>query len=152
MGTDYGKVNSTKGRITYAGIDTDSWDLAAAEAAKADMEKNRVDTENWRADYTKVTGVYNTLAANSRYEELLGAMNDSFAKMAEAADKVEPASEPLKAAQEVYTSAKSETAKRQQLRSGLLSAFNRYGGGNGGVSASNTSSTALKSKADVLGG
>ena len=71
-------------------------------------------------------------------------MAESYAAMAEAANRVVPSVEPLKQAPEQYTAAQSDTARKQQMRSGLLSAFNRYGSG-----ALRT--TALQNKAEKLG-
>lgn len=86
----------------------------------------------------------NANTAAARAEELQMAMAESYASMAEAANRVVPSVEPLKQAPEQYTAAQSDTARKQQMRSGLLSAFNRYGGG-----ALRTNS--LQNKADKLG-
>ena len=86
----------------------------------------------------------NANTAAAREMELQMAMAESYAAMAEAANRVVPSLEPLKQAPEQYTAAQSDTARKQQMRSGLLSAFNRYGGG-----ALRTNS--LQNKADKLG-
>lgn len=86
----------------------------------------------------------NANTAAARAEELQMAMAESYAAMAEAANRVVPSAEPLKQAPEQYTAAQSDTARKQQMRSGLLSAFNRYGGG-----ALRTNS--LQNKAEKLG-
>jgi hypothetical protein len=86
----------------------------------------------------------NANTAAARAEELQMAMAESYASMAEAANRVVPSVEPLKQAPEQYAAAQSDTARKQQMRSGLLSAFNRYG-----VGALRTNS--LQNKAEKLG-
>lgn len=95
---------------------------------------------NWLQQLQKQQNIN---AAQARQEELQAAMAESYAAMAEAAQRVVPSAEPLKQAPEQYTAAQSDTHRRQQMRSGLLSAFNRYGGG--------LSSRGLQNKQDKLG-
>lgn len=94
--------------------------------------------------YQQLMKQSNAQRAADREMELQMAMAESYAAMAEAANRVVPSVEPLKQAPEQYTAAQSDTARKQQMRSGLLSAFNRYGGG-----ALRTN--ALQNKADKLG-
>lgn len=101
------------------------------------------DNKSWNW-YQQLAKQGNAQRAADRQEELQRAMAESYAAMAEAANRVVPAVEPLKQAPEQYTAAQSDTARKQQMRSGLLSAFNRYGSG-----ALRT--TALQNKADKLG-
>ena len=70
----------------------------------------------------------------SGVEESLAMMNEYLAAALKAAQKVEPAAEPLKAAQEEYEGAQADTNRLQLLRRGLMSTFTRYGGGLGGSS------------------
>ena len=101
------------------------------------------DNRSWEW-YQQLAKQGNAQRAADREMELQMAMAESYAAMAEAANRVVPSLEPLKQAPEQYTAAQSDTARKQQMRSGLLSAFNRYGSG-----ALRT--TALKNKADKLG-
>ena len=101
------------------------------------------DNTSWEW-YQQLAKQSNAQRAADRQEELQMAMAESYAAMAEAANRVVPSLEPLKQAPEQYTAAQSDTARKQQMRSGLLSAFNRYGSG-----ALRT--TALQNKADKLG-
>jgi len=94
--------------------------------------------------YQQLAKQSNAQRAADRQEELQRAMAESYAAMAEAANRVVPSLEPLKQAPEQYSAAQSDTARKQQMRSGLLSAFNRYGSG-----ALRTN--ALKNKQDKLG-
>lgn len=98
----------------------------------------------WSDWFQQLRKQQNANAAAARQEELLMAMAESYAAMAEAANRVVPSLEPLKQAPEQYSAAQSDTARKQQMRSGLLSAFNRYGSG-----ALRTN--ALKNKQDKLG-
>jgi len=118
--------------------------------AMAGMEANGPETMGnklpgrgkWNGAYATISSMYQVKSATDAYNEMLSGMAESFAAMAEASSRVEPASEPLKQAQDVYSSSRSEVAKRQQLRSGLLSSFNRWGYGG---------STKLDGKANTLG-
>ncbi len=94
--------------------------------------------------YQQLRKQQNANTAAARAEKLQMAMAESYAAMAEAANRVVPSLEPLKQAPEQYSAAQSDTARKQQMRSGLLSAFNRYGSG-----ALRTN--ALKNKQDKLG-
>ena len=101
------------------------------------------DNKSWEW-YQQLLKQSNAQRAADRQEELQRAMAESYAAMAEAANRVVPAVEPLKQAPEQYSAAQSDTARKQQMRSGLLSAFNRYGFG-----ALRTN--ALQNKAEKLG-
>ena len=94
--------------------------------------------------YQQLRKQQNANAAAARQEELQRSMAESYAAMAEAANRVVPSLEPLKQAPEQYSAAQSDTARKQQMRSGLLSAFNRYGFGA-------LRSNALQNKAEKLG-
>lgn len=159
MSTEYGligtksSVKSEKGNLSFDGVGIDSWDFETAGKAlkamqswnKSAADPNWRGTENSRADLKKVQAQYNVLATAARYEELLGALTESMAAAAAAAAKSEPAQEALKTAQEQASNASSETGRKQQLRSGLLSLYNRYGSSGG-------TSSLLSNKATVLGG
>lgn len=158
MSTEYGligtksSVKSEKGNLSFDGVGIDSWDFDTAGKAlqamqswnKSSSDPNWRGTENSRADLEKVQAQYNVLATSARYEELLGALTESMSAAAAAAAKQEPAQEALKTAQEQASNASSETGRKQQLRSGLLSLYNRYGSSGG--------SSMLSNKATVLGG
>ena len=144
MSTLYGGVKSDHGNLTYDGVGIDSWDFATAGQALRAMQQNNTGTKNWQSDLGKIQKQYTVLSTAARYEELLGALSESMAKAAEAAGTAEPAQEALKSAHKQASSASSETGRKQQLRSGLLSLYNRYGK-SGGTSL-------LSNKATVLGG
>lgn len=150
MSTFYGLANtksgvkSDHGNLTFDDTSIDAWDFDTAGKAVQAMQQNNNGTSNWRSDNEKIQKQYNVLATSARYEELLGALTESMSKAAEAAGKQEPAQEALKTAQEQAPAAASETGRKQQLRSGLLSLYNRYGK-SGGTSL-------LSNKATVLGG
>lgn len=131
-GYTYGNVYSRKNNVYYNGIGISAWDLGQAERAMKDMEAVRGDfsgkhVDRWNQDYTTVRSRYMTLEAAARAEELQEAMAASYASMAAAANRVEPAREPLKQAQEVLQGSRDQSLRLQQLRTGLASAFNRYG-------------------------
>ena len=94
--------------------------------------------------YQQLAKQSNAQRAADREMELQMAMAESYAAMAEAANRVVPSLEPLKQAPEQYSAAQSDTARKQQMRSGLLSAFNRYG-------SRALRTTALQNKQDKLG-
>lgn len=150
MATKYGNVTSSKGELYYGKEKRpiNAWDFETTSAALDDMRRNSTGTQNWQTDYADIQALYHTQAAQARYEELLGAMGEAMGAMAEASSRVEPAAEPLKAAPEQYRASQSEVAKKQQLRSGLLSAFNRFGYGRSGRSQT----PSLANKATVMGG
>lgn len=137
-------VKSDHGKLTFDGSPIDSWDYDTAGKALKAMQQNNTGTSNWSADLAKVQKQYNVLATSARYEELLGALTESMDAAAKAAATSEPAQEALKTAQEQAPAAASETGRKQQLRSGLLSLYNRYGKSGG--------SSILSQKATVLGG
>ena len=56
-------------------------------------------------------------------------MAEYMGMMAEAMNREEPASEPLKAAAEVQSAARADTNRKQLLRRGLMSTLTRYGQG-----------------------
>ena len=150
MSTQYGSVTSDHGNLSFDGVGIDSWDYdTTSKALKALQDFNSpregwAGTSNSRSDQAKIQAQYNVLSASARYEELLGALTESMAAAAEAASTSEPAQEALKSASDQASNASSETGRKQQLRSGLLSLYNRYGT-SGGTSS-------LSSKASVLGG
>ena len=150
MSTFYGLLNTTSavksdhGNLSFDDTSIDAWDFDTAGKALQAMKQNDTGTSNWKTDLSKVQQQYNVLAASARYEELLGALAESMDKAAQAAGKQEPAQEALKTAQQQAPAAASETGRKQQLRSGLLSLYNRYGK-SGGTSL-------LSNKATVLGG
>lgn len=61
------------------------------------------------------------------YSETFDKMGEYLAAMQEAMTKVEPASEPLKAAQTEMSQARADTDRKQLLRRGLMSTYTRYG-------------------------
>ena len=144
MSTNYGRVKSDHGNLSYDGVGIDAWDFNTAGSALQDMQNNNTGTSNWKTDLADVQAQYNVLSASARYEELLGALSESMMAAAEAASTSEPAQEALKSASDQASNASSETGRKQQLRSGLLSLYNRYGS-SGGTSS-------ISSKASVLGG
>lgn len=86
-------------------------------------------------------------SAQLRAEELQAAMAESFAMMAEAANRKEDAQEPLKNAAENYDAATAEAQQRQSRRSGLLSLYTRMGRGGGGGTLGGSAGTST-----LLGG
>lgn len=89
-------------------------------------KNSRVETEKLRAQMEKLYPAYMQEQYQAMMAEYMGAM-------AEALNKEEPAAEPLKAAQEVQTEARADTARKQLLRRGLMSTMTRYGGQGGGA-------------------
>lgn len=139
MATNYGNgIESTKGRLTINGKSYMDLGYDAIASAYKYMQSWRdsrgVTTKNSRAEVNKLRDRLETLGQGRAQEEALAAQEEYRAMMAEymgqmtaAMTKEEPASEPLKAAQEVQSAARADTARKQLLRRGLMSTMTRYG-------------------------
>lgn len=113
-----------------------------------DLEKIYNYMSNWRhddgresshakAEASKLKAQMDKLYPSYRAEQMQEAyqamMSEYMASMSEALNKEEPAAEPLKAAQEVQSEARADTARKQLLRRGLMSTMTRYGAQGGGA-------------------
>ena len=143
--TDYGGgITSTHGRLSIGGQPYTSLGYDAIERAYQHMSAWRdsrgLTTSNSRAETAKLKSRLDELGQQRATDEALAAQQEYFAmmqeymaKMTETMAKEEPAAEPLKAAQEVQSEARADTARKQLLRRGLMSTMTRYGAQGGGA-------------------
>ena len=136
--TNYGAgITSQHGRLNIGGKPYTSLgyeEIAKAYAHMAGWRDSRgLTTSNSRAETEKLKAQMDKLYPAYMQEQYQAMMSEYMASMAAAMNKEEPAAEPLKAAQEVQSEARADTARKQLLRRGLMSTMTRYGGQGGGA-------------------
>ncbi len=136
--TDYGGgITSQHGRLSIGGQPYTSLGYDAIARAYQHMSAWRdsrgLTTSNSRAETAKLKARMDELYPAYMQEQYQAMMSEYMASMSEALNKEEPAAEPLKAAQEVQSEARADTARKQLLRRGLMSTMTRYGAQGGGA-------------------
>ena len=136
--TNYGSgIASQHGRLTLGGKPYTAAgyeDVARAYQHMLAWRDGRgLTTANSRAETEKLRAQMEKLYPAYMQEQYQAMMAEYMGAMSEALNKEEPAAEPLKAAQEVQTEARADTARKQLLRRGLMSTMTRYGGQGGGA-------------------
>lgn len=134
--TNYGGgITSSHGDLRIGGKPYASLgyeDLAKAYKTLSAWRDGRgLTTKNSRAELAKLQAQMEKTYPAYMQEQYQAMMAEYMASMAEAMNKEEPAAEPLKAAQEVQSEARADTARKQLLRRGLMSTMTRYGGQGG---------------------
>lgn len=160
--TDYGGgITSTHGRLSIGGQPYNLLGYEAIEKAYRHMlswrDNRGLTTKNSRSETAKLKKRLDELGQAREEEnafqdalrgqqEALAAQNSYLSQMAEYINKMtevlqkepaqsasEQAVEPLKMAQETQTAARTDTARKQLLRRGLMSTMTRYGAQGGGA-------------------
>lgn len=135
--TDYGNgITSRRGDLRINGQPYTNLNYESLEKAyryMANWKWNGQPTKNSLAETEKLKAQLDKLYPAYMQEQYQAMMSEYMASMSEALNKEEPAAEPLKAAQEVQTEARADTARKQLLRRGLMSTMTRYGGQGGGA-------------------
>lgn len=148
-GYEFGTTGEVYDEMDNLGLsgDPSTWNMDQVEAYE-DLIVNRTAPLESRELFEKLETARkrkDELEKEERLDELLSSMEMQMSRLAEASAYQPPYQQPASTAQQTYTEAQVDSARRQNLRRGLLS-LTRYG------SNSSTSSSGLSGKSSRLGG